>query len=299
MKCFACDNRLRRNVRRRRKGFVLLLTLVLLAIVALLSVGIARRSLSMAEQAVSAEEDLQRRWAVLSCQRSVLLRAERIFQRRDELADQEKATARNVYRIAAKVQLGKMTLLLILADENAKVNLNVLAQQGAGEVLTFLRKLSAEAGFRVCLHPDLRKADAKTLAAFDSWGQVFALDEMRDADAPKNLAALTNELTCWGGGQLNVRRASDRAIERVCQKEVSPIVVKRLLEVRAAGAKTPLAAMLGQLSATEKDQSRLQELVTDKSQCYSLWGVTSPTKNGSAWLCIAPSDSEPVFSFLW
>lgn len=299
MKCFAYDNHHQRNDRRHRKGFVLLLTLFLLAILGLLSVGIARRSLAIAEQAVSAEEDLQRRWAALSCQRSVLLRAERIFQHRDELADQEKATARNVYRITAKVQLGKTTLLLVLADENAKIDLNVLAEQGGGRLTDFLRNLIEGASSRIRLHLGLRNANAKTPAAFDSWGQVFALDEIRDADAPKNLATLTEELTCWGGGQLNVHRASDRSIEQVFKKEVSPVMVERLLRVRATGGKTPLEGLLGQLSATEKEQERFRALLTDESQCYSLWGVTSSTNGGSAWLWIAPPGGEPVFSFLW
>ena len=71
----------RRRGRRstRRRGFVLLMVLVLIAIAAMILAGIARHSLGLALEASDARQSLQDRWATVSLERAVLGRVDKIL----------------------------------------------------------------------------------------------------------------------------------------------------------------------------------------------------------------------------
>ena len=66
--------------RSSRDAFVLVMVLVLLVVAALSLAGVARRSLESAEEAATAQEDLQRRWGVLSVLRLYLPSAESLME---------------------------------------------------------------------------------------------------------------------------------------------------------------------------------------------------------------------------
>ena len=94
---------------------------------------------------------MQRRWGATSCQRVFLERAEDILKQfsddpnqdtnRDEKNPPDHATA--------KIVLGGMTFDLLLADENAKLNLNsVYRLRSADEVRRIVRE-SADSGGRL------------------------------------------------------------------------------------------------------------------------------------------------------
>ena len=76
-------------MKKRRDGFVLLTTLVVIALAGFLLAGIARRSLLRAMETVSAQEDLQQRWALASLRRSLLPYAEEILQAQAMQADED------------------------------------------------------------------------------------------------------------------------------------------------------------------------------------------------------------------
>jgi hypothetical protein len=65
--------------RKDRNGYVLLMTIVLIAIAALILAGISRQSLLLALKALNAEEDLQRRWGAASCRQAVLMHVKDIL----------------------------------------------------------------------------------------------------------------------------------------------------------------------------------------------------------------------------
>src|SRR5580704_16608206 len=63
-----------------RHAFVLVMVLVLVAVAAFSLAGIARRSLQAAEEAATAQADLQRHWGVLSALRLYLPSAETLLE---------------------------------------------------------------------------------------------------------------------------------------------------------------------------------------------------------------------------
>src|SRR6476660_8633708 len=99
--------RVRRNHRHPR-GYVLLLTLMLLAVAAAALAGACRGALQKALLATRAQEDLQRRWGVLSCRAALLPKAERVLA-----VSVDHASAETQF----DVTLGGQAMTLVFGDE--------------------------------------------------------------------------------------------------------------------------------------------------------------------------------------
>ena len=110
--------------RKHQKGFVLILVLAMLTIAALLSAGMARRSLDQSIAVAKKHAEMQRRWGEISCRQSILNRAE-ILLRTAELRDGILSPV-----LQTTVKLGDQNFLLILSDEQAKLNLNTVFRNG-------------------------------------------------------------------------------------------------------------------------------------------------------------------------
>jgi type II secretory pathway pseudopilin PulG len=321
--------------RRRRSGYVLLLVIVMIAIAGLLLAAVARQSLLLAIQGVEARESLQRRWGATTCQRVFLERAEDILKQLvddpSQDADPQKPPPDHA---TAKIVLGGMVFDLLLADENAKVNLNAIYRlRNVDEVRRIVRE-SANAGERleVRLLPLRVKSTQADQPVFESWGQVFAVNRMaQDRPVPEQLMAATTQTTCWGDGRLNVLRASDWRIERLCRMVVAPAAIDRLLEWRrqyfaqqqekrrqaaasqqSSDAQTnaatrpastqdagqDYAAALGQLQLRQGEQQQIGELLTSRSTCHSLWvTITQGKRSWSSYMVLhAPDNEKPVYT---
>src|SRR5687768_11408596 len=86
-------------------------------------VSIGRASLRRAAAAREAAEELQRRWGATSCRLAVMPAIESV------LVDQERKLRRPVAAHRARLRLGRQTFDLVLADEQAKANVNVLLDE--------------------------------------------------------------------------------------------------------------------------------------------------------------------------
>lgn len=260
-----------------RRGYVLVMTIALIALSGLVLVGLARQGLTVAFRAVSAEEELQRRWGALSCQRALLSRAPEIFEfevdaRATDVGERGFDTA----QLSGSWMLGGMSFRWTLADENAKVNVNTVfalrGMQGASELVREFSRSDARMAPEVFLRPHHRESIAEETPPFEGWGQVFALDRVRKGvSAPGEIADATARITCWGGGLLNVRRASDAALNRLCGLVVGDDVVRRLQLLRHQRTNLEISNMLNELGLREAERNSLQQLLTDKSDYYSLW----------------------------
>ena len=103
-----------------RHGYVLVTTLVLLMLAATLLVGIGRASVRQAVRARVAQDELQRRWGTASCREAVLPYAEGL------LRAEEGRRRGPVPSLRRRVTLGGQAFDLVVADEQAKANVNVL-----------------------------------------------------------------------------------------------------------------------------------------------------------------------------
>ena len=122
-------------------GFALLLTLFLVVIVGIALAGLARWSMLGAAETKDATEELQRRWAIASCQATFLPRAPILFERAERSGSTRKQNvALRELRISCR--LADQDYDLVLTDEQAKLNVNhLLKQTNAADAQVLVKRL--------------------------------------------------------------------------------------------------------------------------------------------------------------
>jgi hypothetical protein len=269
MRTAAAANRPR--PRKNRHGYVLLMTLALLVIAALSEAGLARRSLQTALEAQQAQAALQRQWAQASCRQFLLERADALLIEL-EVSDDRRPQWPAPRELRAAFTLAGMDIELILADEDAKLNLNALYSRKPAELRAKLLDLLG-ASLATELRPDTSREAKLRKRWFTSWGQVVAVAQvMATPGGWEQLMKATADMTCWGEGKPNVRRASDRTIETVAAAVVGGAAARKLLEARRAyEGDLLLADLLTTLELRRADQLKLRGALSDHSSCTSLW----------------------------
>jgi len=264
--------------RARQSGFALLLTLVLVLIAGATLAGIARHSGTRALDARTQTEALQRRWAVTSARDTLLRRVPIVLdqaERGERIGDAAEPTRKPVAAIAIDCRLADLAFRIVAADEQAKLDVNQLvAVVGVSDAPRLLREMLADTSPR----PDVR---LRFSASFDSnarevgsFGQVFADASPRMLVGGSRGNGPAELLTCWTNGQLNVRRASDEAIETLCTRALGPRLVSDLLRIRQDDPFAPIEAMRRELGAMDKKQAeQFGRLLTDESASHSLWMI--------------------------
>ncbi|HEV8607956.1 MAG TPA: hypothetical protein VGQ99_21655 [Tepidisphaeraceae bacterium] len=218
---------------RKRRGYILVATLALLVLSATLLVTLARFAIDRSMKARQSQEDLQRRWGQLSCQRAILPHAETI------LIQQEKRHQRPFPIYRATIQLGAQYFDLVLSDEQAKANVNaVLDLTDKQRTESQLRSTLSPLSSHIHLHPSLVPTSAPTTRPIlprylNSFGQVF------ESTAPQNLLtsqfaapAPADLLTFWTDGQMNIRRCSASSLALLNSSILTQLDVRRLIEAR-------------------------------------------------------------------
>jgi type II secretory pathway component PulK len=287
---------------------VLLMTIVLLALVATAAAGLASRSLQAAADAAQASEDLQRRWAELSCRAVLLPRAPRLL---DGTAP-GRPDAEPIVKLQRRIVLSGQAIDLVFTDEQAKANVNWLfGRQDTGRREHLVRRLLPVGadGSRVKLQPSSATAAAPGAPAahenpFGSYGQLFdkAQPALLLGNLLTDLSGDADQLTCWGDGRLNVHRATSEALAAVCGPQLGPMEVARLLELRGQSPRLPLGRLLDQLALSHDDRRQVEDRLRDDSRCYGLWIVFQTPRR--SWYSFAVADLSgsagvSVMSFEW
>ena len=320
----------------RGRGQVLLLTLLLLALVAVALAGVSRASLSRALVASDAESRLQHRWAVISCQVTLLPRAEMILERTEESAGDPAVSTR------LAVTLNDQVFELLVADEQAKVNINSIyvdhGRQNAEEVVKNLVRASNNM-VKIELDPLPKTSSqdsAPQLPSIGSLDQIFAQANVEDLIGTSEQPGAIQDVTCWGSGKLNFRRASTSALRQVCSGKLNRSQIEKLLDIRTEffqeslknhrvtenipfqndsnpdspepsevierSSQIELSKALEQLGLTSSQLEELDELLTDKSTCHSIWIVTRDDLRRYHWLAVAEAVTEgqvSTYNFAW
>jgi len=300
----------RRQRRHHRRGVFLLFVLAALVMVGLMMVGVARQSLNLATQAVDAQDALQRRWGTLSCQRAALAVAPSLFEELERRATQKKSKAPAPSVLSTSVALGNLRFDLILSDEDAKVNLNaVYHRRGRAFVQQAVVQLAGGAALPIQLLPEvahvpLPVATARRskedqppppppVPAFRHWGEVFDLTHASDAAGGASLLPTTTaQMTCWGRGRINVRRASDAAVTAVGRLIVNESVVRRAIEKYRVNPLQTLDQILEQLNVKEQDRVALGELLQTQSDCFAVWIRSQSPKKIDHHLAVSEREEE-------
>jgi hypothetical protein len=241
---------------------VLVLTLGLLVLAATVTVGVSRASLHHAAAARRATHDLQRRWGTASIARTLLPRAESI------LANAEAEQAAPVRSVRRRLQLGDMSYEIVVSDEQAKANVNLMLDRsnptwvqdrlaealGGGPIARALR-------VRPALAEVLPPAQLGALPQYvTGFGQVFDLTDI--SPAPNEL------LTIWGDGRVNLRRASEQSARLALTPPLTRIEVQKLV----SSDQNPLQQRLESADVASSYGGRSLP-VTLRSACHSVWVI--------------------------
>ena len=283
---------MRRNGSHRR-GYVLVLTLGLIALVAMSLAGLARYSLDLASNTQDAAEELQRRWGILSTRHIFLGQAAEILDAQVRTTESGIPPWPKPASVATSFNLGSQKFTVIISDEDAKVNLNTIHRHSPEQLLSAVRRLGQDAG-GLNVRPT---ADKTARAAFNSWGQVFDLARVPpDRDVTKMLGSARRNMTCWSSGRLNLRRASDSAIHEVASLALSSKDASELVSLRKTWSGQSVDDLLSQLELTRNKQSLASRLFSVESRAYSLWVEID---NGQRkWTFEYVDDGGPV-CFAW
>jgi hypothetical protein len=263
---------------------VLLVTLMLLVLVTLSLVAVARVSFAAALSVDDDQRQVQGRWAAISCQYTLLPSCERLLARRESQARGP------VPSLRAGLDLGGLSLDLVLSDELAKVNVPALLARRAGDhnqAESDLRPIVATAGAAGLLRvrqPMAAAAGPASVGAMN-WGlgEVFDLGRPGVAEAvePTSRSAGASALvTCWGGGRLNWRRAGDAAMRLSLCPTLNYSQVDRLIAARSAHV--GLGPALDQLGLDGTQRSAVEATLADGSSCHGLWVIARVPDRGDA-----------------
>jgi type II secretory pathway component PulK len=293
---------------RSRRGYALLMTLVLVLLATVAMVGLAQRSLLGALESQDAETHLRTRWAMVSTRAALLGRLEEQMDRSERgLAPDGSISARYLHRPARRLShsftLAGIGYQIVITDEQAKVNVNQLLATGSdAEARSLIRRLVPPgAQGEVRLRP--RRLDNGKGPEIGAYGQVFESvgpHRILGAQASKALAA---NVTCWGTGRVNVRRASEQALRALCAKSLTGRAVTSLLAQRDKDPYRSLEAMLaGADEIDDRQKEEVRKLLTDKSTCHGLWIVARDQHRSWYTLAVSVSVQGQVlqwFEFAW
>jgi hypothetical protein len=317
---------------RQRPAYVLIAVLGLLVLSATLLVAVSRTATRSALAARSADEDLQRRWGVATCRKAVLPYAEQM------LTALEQGRRRPTAKLETSIRLGAMNFDLIVADEQAKANVNTILQAAdltsaesrirgalAGSGLANNVKLRPTLGPVVfplepttaptsqpTTQPQQPQRPAPTIGAFAQiLSDVPPSRLIRPAAASR--LAVADLLTCWSSGEINARRATAQALQLAAGRSVSGTEIGRLVDARDALWQRP-GLLNDPQTAAEQFKEQIGRTVgesaknngnlalTQTSRCQSLWIISrSPRRD---WYDLAiierTNDTQPqITTFSW
>lgn len=322
------------------RGFILLMVLLIIPVIAVATASVARMSLVAATDAISAQNRLQRKWGQLSCTEVFLPRADQVLadeeRYKGEVNDlfqpeafastagletetsnesmnnnQSLAVPTEHNRIVSKsIELGGQSFELKISDEQSKVNINLLREEVSElELLSALDQLQAltRDEVKIDLRPYARTdSDGSKSRSFAGLGQIYRATKPLLPVVPNTLEPeqpqMSDLTTCWGSGQLNIQHADHEIVRLVARIALKESEVDRLLVALSedSEAEEPpeqsardLVRALDSLGLTEKRRAQVENLLIDRSACYSLEVNVHDDKRSWRWLTVAEmSDTQ-------
>lgn len=286
-----------------RGGFALVLVLLVLVLAGSYLGLAAHRSGQAALAAASAEEELQLKWICLSANAVARPALERILNEQQKEIDEPLATAR------LDMVLGNMNLTLILGDEQAKANANMLLEcRGMQGLIDSLRQL--QAGQRMALAVEPRPAAAGPENLISRWPQKFSsLEELFAPHSP--LVILDNpgengpaqRISCWGSGMVNIMRADALVLRTMVGELLTEREIYRIMKWRLDNPQGSVESALADAEIEKERHEPLRRLLTSRSSCHSIWIIISCGSRRWQRLYVNqqgdPGNDAQEWTFLW
>lgn len=254
---------------RNSRGYLLLTTLLMIAITTFALVAVARASLATSRGAISRARDQQLRWGAVSLERWSIRHA-------PQLLSTQPAAGSTVKKLASRnfqIRLGECEFLLVLADEQAKLNLNhLLERRSLPETESLLRQFVPATGPDIALEPHKDSAISRRQKNLNSWGSVFLESRENSSSSFASLRSATTQITLWGlDEKLNYTNAPDKILLEIARLEVNANQASKLVELRREQPALPLAEQLAKLDLKSADQAGLVDSFTEASNTFSTW----------------------------
>lgn len=275
---------------RRRAGFILITVLAMLTFAILAATAVARQSLRMALESQRVESQLQSKWLRHTLRHSLLPQAGAILGPPKYVGEH---VTEPKSRLSLQLSLNDETFTLIVADEQAKLNVNRYRElANRTRVESVVRRAYAGTSIR------LRQTAFSDKHDMQSWGEVFDLSLRHTT--PAELAAATSTITCWGSGAINVESSGDDALREMVSAGLGAGVADRLLQLRQA-ANDDDRPMLNRLAVGRRQQQRLTRVVQAGSDCHSLWLLphNSPQRGELHIVDRSTRRAGEFYSFVW
>jgi hypothetical protein len=241
---------------------VLVMTLLVLVVAAVALSAVTAESHQRAMAARTAQDELQRRWAALSCERTLLPRTAEILSNPKPRA-----------RLVETLELGGQRLHLVFGDEQAKVNINLLAKSMDGAALRERLNHVAGPGAAIDLLPTINRTKEKSgketaSYSFASYGQVFGETQPGQLAGP-----ITARLTCWGDGRLNTKAASPAALAAVAATVLDKDELLRFDHLQKKNPDATWRDLFRGANILPDKVKTMESHVTEESACKSLWVI--------------------------
>lgn len=272
------------------RGYVLVMTLVLVVMAGSVLAVMARRSMFDASDTLHAQERLQQKWSVYSLSRSILPQAGKVM---DEVIKQfaEKPNDPTT-RVQFDLTMGQNTWTIVLSDEQAKANLNQLLKTkgNSSETSQAIRSLAEK--LKVSDLPTLQVKpfdwkDTNAVQSIHTWDQVVeeVLPEKLYATESDNIA-LADMLTCWGDGKLNLRNTPGPVMEIMCLPLLGRGQIEKIISERKANPQLTLEQAIKAADIAKDQVDKIKPLFTDASTCYSLFLSVDQARMKRHWLIV-------------
>ena len=257
----------------KREAFVLLMVLLVLTIAGTLLAATAGRCSRQALSAGAAGRRLQVTWGARSCKAFFLPAAERMLQPLQGRPPEPVVTERR------SLELGGVRFEMILSDEQAKANVNLLwadhGEQHAASSLSVL-KSDPRGMLAVQLRPGV--PDEKVIRSlpllFGSYDQLFIVWHPRDLVGAEEIGQPgQSQITCWGNGKVNFKNAPMSVMHHVLADVLTESQLDELVKLRLAVPDCTLEEAISHLELKEAVAQRVRKALTDTSLCHSLWVI--------------------------
>lgn len=296
---------------RTAPGFVLLMTLVLIALAGVALASVGRQSAQQALRAMDLEADLQRQWLIRSTEQVLLPQAETVLSQQKhpgELDVQVRATA------VVSFDVQDYAVEITFADEQAKLNPNALlerqsVQQLEPRIQQSLTDLPAV--HRPKLAP-VTEVERRLNRLPEDWPGFAGFSQVLPQIGPQQLLPATgtgpaHRITFWGDGRVNVLRAEAAVLAAVLHPEIAPDGLQRLLALRQGDPDASLDLLLDQLSLENETRARVEQRLTDTSATHSVWiRLRDPQRTWDALIVRTgsqasqqPSVPDQIYRLIW
>jgi hypothetical protein len=182
-----------------------------------------------------------------------------------------------------RLALGGMTFHVVICDEQAKANVNMLTKlagdRGVSASLMELQSNSAQALHVVTRPDDLPNGPTTAPATalpmvYGSYEQLFEFSHPSELFERGSLRpAAVRQVTCWGNGRLNFKRAERTAMREVLAGSLDESDLANVLAFRHKQPDCTLGELLRELNLPGPKAQAAAERLTDSSTCHALWIV--------------------------